>query len=160
MTFPFCWTGFYSWQNTRGAGFLEAADDERYWRLTLRDHCEEAMEEGRQRGMKAGLEEGRTLEWKRLNRLNEYLLRDNRTEELQCSLTDRPFQETLLKNTDYKRAGGNRMHSLLLFLQEYHFCSNKLIGFFVILIFNGLQLLYQFIFFFIPLQVQRASRDS
>lgn len=69
--------------------FLEAADDERYWKLTLRDLSEKSRAEGQREGRREGQE--------RLNRLNEYLLRDKRMDDLHRSFTDTAFQETLFK---------------------------------------------------------------
>lgn len=62
---------------------------------------EEGLKVGREEGLKTGLEEGlRTgcdTAWEILNRLNQFLLRDNRQEDLLKSISDPAFQKKLLK---------------------------------------------------------------
>ena len=51
---------------------------------------------GEQRGMKLGEQRGMKLGGQRINQLNEFLMRDNRIDDLKRSICDAQFQRQLL----------------------------------------------------------------
>ena len=85
--------------------FLDEYDDEIFTKRMYKAIAEEAREEGHKVGLQEGREEGHmegrmegrmeTLE--QLNRLNQFLLRDGRQEDLLKSVSDVDFQKELLK---------------------------------------------------------------
>lgn len=97
--------------------FLDEYDDEIFTKRMYKAIAEEAKEsglnEGLERGIEQGIEEGRKEGLKEghkqglneglkagqetLNRLNQFLLQDNRQEDLLKSISDPAFQEKLLK---------------------------------------------------------------
>lgn len=63
--------------------------------------CEKAKREGLQQGLQEGLQQGKQLGEKntleKINQLNQFLVDDNRTEDLTRSFSDHEFQKQLLK---------------------------------------------------------------
>lgn len=76
-------------------------DEREYRKLVKKTAWEEGLTEGRSKGLEEGrskgLEEGRSKGLEESRKLNKYLLRDNRFDDLKRSLDDRTFQLELMK---------------------------------------------------------------
>lgn len=89
--------------------FLDEYDDEIFTKRMYKAIAEEAREEGwstgnkagleagRKAGLEAGLEAGLKAGTEKINCLNQFLLRDNRQDDLLKSISDPDFQKQLLE---------------------------------------------------------------
>ena len=103
------------------AMFLDEYDDEIFTKRMYKSIAEEAMETGwnkgneaglkagREAGLKAGREAGLEAGTEKINRLNQFLLRDNRQDDLIKSISNPDFQKQLLE--EYELSTQDASHS-------------------------------------------------